>query len=605
MKSLTLASGLLLPVDAATQTFLVVGKRGSGKSSTATRLAEQLIHAHVQIAVLDPVDVWWGLKAGQDGSPTGGLDVYVFGGDHADLPLEPTAGVLMADLLVDHRVSAVFVLRTFSNRDKARFVADFAEQLFKRNREVLHLFAEEAHELMPQQPYRGEEEMLGRMLRLQKLGRTSGIGLSCITQRPASLNKNATTQAEILVAHRILGPQDRDAVEGWIKHHRQEERKKEVLTTLPELKTGEAWLWAPDFPEDKPLGLRRVKVLPPDTFDSRRTPKPGERRAEPKGLAPVDLEKLRSKMAATIERAKAEDPRELRRRIGELERERKEWQKNAIVTPAPKAQAKDQGELRRFKAAFWRLNGKATEIRRFLDQVSERALVVAERFGTIREDALRLREELGQAQDYHLSEAVIATVCPSTAAAGRTGRAVSVLARAVATAVSQRAEPGEAITPAKQRILDALSFLEGIGVAQVDKTQLALMADARPTSGGYFNNLGSLRSGGWIAYPAPSFVTLTDHGRALANSDGAPATTQELHGLIRGKLSPAKWRLLEVLIAVYPKSLTKDELAVRAGATPTSGGYFNNLGSLRSLGLIEYPAPGHAAARSLLFLDDL
>lgn len=342
--TLHLASGLHLPLDAATQTFLIVGKRGSGKSSTGTRLAEQLIRAEVPVAVLDPVDVWWGLKAGKDGRPDGGLSVYVFGGDHADLPLEPTAGVLMADVVVDHRVSVVFVLRTFSNREKARFVADFAEQLFKRNREVLHLFAEEAHELMPQQPFRGEEEMLGRMLRLQKLGRTSGIGLTCITQRPASLNKNATTQAEILIAHRILGPQDRDAVEGWIKHHRQEERKKEVLTTLPELKTGEAWIWAPDFPEEKPLGLRRTKVSMPDTFDSRRTPKPGEKRLQPKALATVDLEKLRSKMAATIERAKGEDPRELRRQMAELRQQltqskapapaRVEIKEREIVKPA-------------------------------------------------------------------------------------------------------------------------------------------------------------------------------------------------------------------------------------------------------------------------------
>ncbi len=150
-ETLHLASNLALPLDASTQTFLIVGKRGSGKSSTATRFGEELIRAHVPIAVLDPVDVWWGLKAGRDGKSTGGLGVYVFGGKHADLPLEATAGALMADVLVDHRVSAVFVLRTFSNREKARFVSDFAEQLFKRNQDVLHVFAEEAHELMPQQ----------------------------------------------------------------------------------------------------------------------------------------------------------------------------------------------------------------------------------------------------------------------------------------------------------------------------------------------------------------------------------------------------------------------------------------------------------------------
>src|SRR6266576_3094760 len=68
---LRIADGLSLPVEAATETFLIVGKRGSGKSSTATRLAEQFIRSKVPIAVLDPVDVWWGLKAGATGTREG------------------------------------------------------------------------------------------------------------------------------------------------------------------------------------------------------------------------------------------------------------------------------------------------------------------------------------------------------------------------------------------------------------------------------------------------------------------------------------------------------------------------------------------------------
>jgi len=318
---LRIADDLALPLSAATQTFLVVGKRGSGKSSTATTLAEQLISAGISIAAIDPVDVWWGLKAGASGTREGGLDVYVFGGRHADLPLEPTAGVLLADVLVEHRINAIMVIREFSNREKARFIAEFAERLFQKNREVLHIFCEEAHETMPQNPYRGEEEMLGRMNRLWKLGRTSGIGMTAVTQRPASLNKNVTTQAEVLISHRLLAEQDIDAIDGWIKHHRQQDLRQQVLSTLAELKTGEAWFWAPDFPEDRPVGLRRVRVLLPATFDSRKTPEPGEKRKEPRSLARVDLEKIRSKMSATIEKAKRDDPATLRGEIARLQRQ--------------------------------------------------------------------------------------------------------------------------------------------------------------------------------------------------------------------------------------------------------------------------------------------
>jgi len=82
-----------------------------------------------------------------------------------------------------------------------------------------------------------------------------------------------------------------------------------------------------------------------------------------------------------------------------------------------------------------------------------------------------------------------------------------------------------------------------------------------------------------------------------------PSTTEELHDAIRAKLPPAKWRILEALIAAYPKPVSKDNLAEQIGVSATSGGYFNNLGSLRSLGLVDYPQPGAVAAQPVLFLE--
>lgn len=325
MSKLHIADNLSLPLDVCTQTLVIFGKRGSGKSSTATRLAEQFAGRHVPFAVLDPPDAWWGLKSSRDGKSEG-VKVYVFGGRHADLPLDASNGALLADVLVDHRVNVVMSLRHFSNLEKSRFVIDFAERLFQRNTEPLHLFCEEAHRLMPldMREYGKKsrvEEMTGRMLKLITEGRTSGIGVSSITQRPASLHPTARNQSEILIAHRIIGPHDRAAIEDWIKYHREDEKKEEVLASLGELKTGDAWVWAPDFPEDHPIGLRRVHFHLPETFDSRRTPRAGERQLEPKALAPVDLEALRGKMADTIEKAKATDPKELQKQLSLAQKE--------------------------------------------------------------------------------------------------------------------------------------------------------------------------------------------------------------------------------------------------------------------------------------------
>jgi Mn-dependent DtxR family transcriptional regulator len=156
----------------------------------------------------------------------------------------------------------------------------------------------------------------------------------------------------------------------------------------------------------------------------------------------------------------------------------------------------------------------------------------------------------------------------------------------------------------QQRILNALAALEAIGVREANKTQLALFAEASPKSSSYSNNLGFLNNqAGLIYYPRGGYVALTDAGRSIADAGAAPQTTAELHRFVYDLVGGAKARLLEVLIDAYPEALEKNELAERAGASPTSSSFSNNLGSLRSLGLIDYPHKGYVAALPLLFLD--
>jgi hypothetical protein len=64
-----------------------------------------------------------------------------------------------------------------------------------------------------------------------------------------------------------------------------------------------------------------------------------------------------------------------------------------------------------------------------------------------------------------------------------------------------------------------------------------------------------------------------------------------------------RWKLIEPLIEVYPGELAKAALADRAGASPTSSSFTNNLGSLRTLGLIDYPRQGTVRAEPVLFLE--
>lgn len=311
MSKLHISDSLSLPLDAVTQKFGILGRTGSGKSYFATKLCEEMLDAKAQIVALDPVGVWYGLRIGAD------YTIPVFGGLHGDIPLEPGGGALIADLIVDKEISAVVDVSNFLMSEQRRFATDFATQLFHRKktkRSALHVFFEEAQEFVPQQVRGDVAKMVGAFERLIKLGRNFGIGASLISQRPQSVNKDVLNQTECLFAFQMTGPQERKAIELWIA---EKGLDKDIVGELPKLKVGEAYVWSPQWLEIS----EKVKIAKKKTADVSSTPKPGVKQVEPKQLSQIELEDLSDKMLATIERAKAEDPRELQKQIVELKRE--------------------------------------------------------------------------------------------------------------------------------------------------------------------------------------------------------------------------------------------------------------------------------------------
>src|SRR5688500_12978480 len=99
--SLHIAPDLELPIEFATEASAILARRGRGKTYTASVFAEELEAAGQPFVVLDPVGVWWGLRSSTDGTKPG-LKVKILGGEHSDVPLEPTAGRLLATFVVDN-----------------------------------------------------------------------------------------------------------------------------------------------------------------------------------------------------------------------------------------------------------------------------------------------------------------------------------------------------------------------------------------------------------------------------------------------------------------------------------------------------------------------
>lgn len=329
---LDISTDLALPLDDVTQKNAFLGSTGSGKTYGATKLAELMLEARAQIVVLDPVGPWGrGLRANADGKGAG-FPIPIFGGMQGDIPLEPTSGKLVADVIVDQTLSVVLDVSQFeTDSAKARFASDFAERFFFRKKaspSAVHIFLEECQEFIPQNPMGdGENLMLNRWTRIWKLGRNYGIGGSLISQRPQEVSKRALNLSELVFAFKLTGPQERAALAKWTAEHGVNE---DINALLPKLQVGYCRAWSPSW-----LGISKtIKIAPKTTFDSSATPKVGEKARQPKGLTDIDLGALTERMAATIERAKADDPKELQKTIADLKRQLLKANTPAVA-PAP------------------------------------------------------------------------------------------------------------------------------------------------------------------------------------------------------------------------------------------------------------------------------
>jgi len=322
---LHIADNLTLPLDAVTQTFAILGIRGSGKTNTAVVMMEEMLKQSQQCVALDPTNAWYGIRSSRDGK-SDGFKVYVFGGPNGDLPLEGTHGAIMADFVVETGASVVFSLRHLSMNDQRRFAMEFGERLHflkgkPENRTPLCLFLDEADEWVPQRIPKGYERMFGAYDRLVRRDRNCGLGVVLISQRPQVVNKDTLSQIETLICHRLLHKLDRKSVkEAWVEGHDIKGKSEEFFGALASLGKGDTWVWSPEWLDI----FKKVHVRQRETFDSSATPKAGEKPKVAHRLAEVDLGKLKERLSETIEKAKADDPKALRQEIARLQKELKQ-----------------------------------------------------------------------------------------------------------------------------------------------------------------------------------------------------------------------------------------------------------------------------------------
>jgi hypothetical protein len=583
-------AGVYLPEDAVTQGFAILARRRSGKSVTAGVMMETFCSRGDPWVCLDPASAHWGIKyRDADGRPgeASGYEVLIVGGKYGDVALDEHMGEALADIVCETDISCVIDLKASTMAARKRFVTGFANRLYAVNETPRHLFLEEAHQFVPQQPrFEEQKEVLGALERLVTGGGGMGIGFTLITQRPALVNKNVLEEIDNLFVMRMSGPNDIAAVKDWFDHNvGDKDRLREILNALPSFRQGEAWLLSPEW-----LGeLKRLQMRLRDTYHAGRTPVRGEKPIAPK---PIELGRVieQFRKAAEQRHIAVQEEKDLRKANAELQREVASLRKKS----APPDQAVIDREVHKAVTQREREIGQELNAAKHRLALAEDQIALAVKRSDL-DAGLRLLEQ-GVERLRRARESVNGTIpnppAPARKSRLHTSREVVNNAPPIVNAspsIVNKPAPtpsvnGEGEVRLKSGARLMLTELARRHPATWTRAQLATLVRLKRTGGTFGTYLSNLRTAGFIEEQGGQ-VTITDVGLDAAGVvPDAPTTHEDVMAMWSEKLKAGAYRMLELV--VESRELTRDELAEGAGLEAKGGTFGTYLSNLRTNGLV-------------------
>ena len=585
--------------------LLITANSGGGKSYLVRRILEQAF-GKIQCFVIDVAGEFATLREKYG---------YVLVGDHGETPVDIRSAGLVAEKLLELRASAVFDLYSLKPPPlRHTWVKHFLAAMMNAPKKLWHpvlVIVDEAHKFMPENG-EGESEAKPEMLSLCSDGRKYGYCAILPTQRLAKLDKSGASEllnvmvgptfidVDLQRAHKALGIVRAD----WPAFDEQ------MKTVAP----GHFWALG------RAISKKRILVKVGDVATTH--PKPGVAHSAEPPPAPEKVKGLLPKLADLPQAAetKARTEAEFRREIRELKTKLTLAER---AKPAPVQVAKsDPTQARSIQLLRAALKDARGVMAKMANMEIKGAVVDRQAVEAAVRDAvdrvLRLSSQASaqqQKQVDHLKreakpmldrlQRLLDTPVPVVSAPAT--QHLEPAAKPLRIAEDRSSEPAlaalDGLSPSQTRILNAIAEFEAVGIEHVSRKWLAARANASHSSSHFQNNLGALRSRGLIDY-AQGAVRLTSAGRDLVGVKDAALTAEEMAESCKRLLTPSQQKIFEVLHAAYPQSIKRDDLATQAGASSTSSHFQNNLGTLRSAGMIEYEPDKGVRMEKWIFLEN-
>tara|TARA_R110001592_G_scaffold65165_1_gene200099 strand:- start:2366 stop:3586 length:1221 start_codon:yes stop_codon:yes gene_type:complete len=232
-----LGTKIKLPLEIVYQVMFISGKRGSGKSYTAAVLMEEFERLGLQFVCFDALDAHGYLNQ-LDGIER--------------IEPQPGDGINMKKLVSKLKGSPNSLIINLSQlplENQQQLVSEYCEAILDTDiggKGLMTLF-EECQDFVPQI---GRPSSYASIVRLCKLGRASGYGVSLISQRPAAVSKEALSQASVYCCHNIINTKDLDALKDQLSFGSDKDSIKKILSGITYSKAGEAVMYSPEFFRD-------------------------------------------------------------------------------------------------------------------------------------------------------------------------------------------------------------------------------------------------------------------------------------------------------------------------------------------------------------------
>lgn len=563
-----------IPKEILSQHIAVLGKTGSGKTSTAKLLVEQVVAGDARVCIIDPLKSdWWGLTSSRDGKHAG-LPFHILGGPHGHVPMHAAAGAAIGAVVASGALKlSIIDMADFDPGGPQKFFSAFAQSLFRNMRGIVYLVIEEAHTFAPKdRPGLSEESLcIHWMKKLATAGRSKGIRLIVCTQRTQELHNAVLGSCDTLIAHRFIAPADQKPIIDWLKANAGKTKADEVAASLSKLKTGQGWVCSGE------ADILRLDTFPRiHTYDNTATPDHDSAKHQVK-TAPVDAGKLTEIIGASVEEAKKSDPAELRKKIAELERQLREKPAAAVFD-------------------YSKIINEAVDVWRFRVECLTKALRAIEEMGVSGKAA-----ECAQLGERWLTEPSqlitknITKAHESSQKITETPRnppgSSHLITNPRRSAPASNGDVGQ-LGQGEQRILLAIAQHRDAGAT---REQIAVLTGYKATSRRVY--LQKLHQAGFIQYSGNDIYATRSGVEALGDDFAPLPTGPELREHWLARLPEGERRIFQFLCDQYPARATNDAIEEATNYKATSRRVY--VQKLASRKLVESNKEGVRASEEL------